>query len=244
MFRNNKRSILFIAILVVGLLLSACTTPEQAAAMCGDNGVSSFNPLTGIVKCNEPAADTCNSNCAVTSQEPLAFFAGGHQGWSNGPENVNFVGVMNLTQLERGFSMQASWAKWFNNVNVQFNGYTVPSAFEPCNDGCPQILVVNDTVYFPGRDRNTDAVHFWTVSYIELTNSGLLVCSDDTGNPGDWEGDCAGSSETLTGYPLAEIDEHLPADLSFHWEQLQKVMNQTNTTPEYGSIINLWVNPE
>ncbi len=229
---RTKTSALLAFILLASFVLSACSV--------------SLSFTTGDPT---PAPATCTTACTdgPTTTNPintnLAYFAGGHQGWDNGPKNVNFVGTMNLAQLRSGISMQANWSKWFYDTNATFLGYTVPQAFEPCNDGCPQILVVNDTGYIPNRDPNTGGVHFWDISYIQLTDHGLLVCTDDTGNPGSWIGECAGSSQILKGFPLSEIAERLPEDLQHHWTALQEIMSDTNATPNYGTISTLWLNP-
>lgn len=171
-------------------------------------------------------------------------FAGGVQGWPDGPANVNYAGLIYLPSLRDGFSMQAKWSDWTNETKIL--GQTPPAGWESNNDGGWQIGACNIDgtveVFIPNRNSvDTTVVHFWEISYIKMTADGLYICSDDTGIPGDWNGTCGGNTTVVKGVHLDAVV--IPGDLNNHWTQIQNVLRNLDPNykhPSYGENFVFW----
>ena len=233
---------------VSSLFLTGCTpSAEEAKAYCAPRAVD-YVTWYGSVFCQKAStsADADTTSDAIYNLDDLAFFAGGVQGWPDGPDNVNYAGLFNLETLRDGISLQAYWSQW--STDPTFMDWSTPTTFEPGNDGAFQILVVGDTVYIPNRG-DSSGLEFWKMSYAKLLANGKLrLCESDTTASGDWEGEGYGECTDVEGFPLSEIASHLPGDLSTHWYHVEELMENTtahtNVKPEYGQFYIMWVQPE
>lgn len=195
----------------------------------GDNSVTSSE--NEVVATEVPAA----TEAPVEKNSEVCYFSAWHDGWQNGPERIHQDGILNRAELENGMSMQASWYKWTSTQKV--DGYTVPDGFEPNNDGL-QVLICGDVAYMPGREGSYE-IPFWFISYVQLTSDGLLICKDDSGTPGNWDGECASTPVVVEGIPLQDIT--VPSDFQQNWTSLMELMKTwTGNTPDHGTIENVW----
>lgn len=236
----------------ISLLFAACA-PQPAATASNDDGnqtvivvegdnsgditviqgVDSNNTNSGVPAATEAAPTP--TEAPVEENTSVCFYSAWHDGWQNGPERIHQDGILNRAELENGMSMQASWYKWTSTQKV--DGYTVPDGFEPNNDGL-QVLICDDVAYMPDRDGSSE-MPFWFISYVQLTSDGLLICKDDTGTPGNWDGECSGTQTVVEAIPLDEIN--VPGDFQQNWTSLMDLMDSwSGNTPAYGTIENAW----
>lgn len=203
-------------------------TVEQGIVSNTDNSESA------VTQTEVPAAEATEASAKETRTDVCGYFAW-HNGWENGgPERIHTNGIISRTALESGISMQASWEKWTSTTQV--DGYTIPEGFEPNNDGV-QAIICGDDVFMLDRTGSTE-LPFWSASYFQLTDSGLLVCKDDTGEPGSWNGECSDTQVVIKGTALENITV---SDFQKDWNELIKLMDSWDgKTPDYGTIEGAW----
>ncbi len=178
--------------------------------------------------------------------EGLCVFGGGTSStWQGGPSNLNYVGFINQSSQEAGFSQQAFLEKWTTQDRVA--GYSYPKGrIEAGNDGLQLEVCRKDgrlLVFMPRRDANA-IVPFHQISYTQLVGSELLVCYKDTGNPGDWNGECDGATEYIHGVSLNDFS--VPGDLTTMWTNMQNLLFDYRgeyRMPAYGEMLFFWVKP-
>ena len=243
------RSKLLVALAILLVIVTACA-PNQTATNNGGNQtvIVVEGDNTGDITVQQGIVETDNTQVAaevlenptpteapVEENTSVCFYSAWHDGWQNGPERIHQDGILNRAELENGMSMQASWYKWTSTQKV--DGYTVPDGFEPNNDGL-QVLICDDVAYMPDRDGSSE-MPFWFISYVQLTSDGLLICKDDTGTPGNWDGECSGTQTVVEAIPLDEIN--VPGDFQQNWTSLMDLMDSwSGNTPAYGTIENAW----
>lgn len=225
--------------IILGLILVAVLAALFGASVATSNGATTVEPTAFPTA---EVAATCNAECEappVVEEVDACFYTAWHNGWENGPWRISTTGVLNRTELEEGMSMQASWDKWTKTTSV--GGYIVPKMFEVNNDAV-MVIVCGDTVYM--LDRNGSApLPFWAASHFELTDSGLVVSEHDTGTPGTWEGDGAGTQVLVKGVHLNNIT--VPGDLQENWDSLMNLMQTWDgTVPTQGNITDAWIPAE
>lgn len=180
--------------------------------------------------------------------EGACVFTGGvTKPWSNGPANLNYAGIINQSTQESGFSMQAYLEHWTDrNVVVD---YEYPKGkVEAGNDGGIQLEVCNISgqlyVFMPDRTGESK-VPFHQVSFTQLVGKELLVCKNDTGKPGDWNGYCDEPFTYVIGIPIEDFV--IPGDLIFAWSKMEDVLYDlpgNYRLPAYGEMLSFWINPK
>lgn len=178
--------------------------------------------------------------------EGACVFTGGvTKPWSNGPANLNYAGIINQSTQESGFSQQAYLEHWTEEDTVA--GYEYPKGkVEAGNDGGIQLEVcnINGQLYVFMLDRTGESeVPFHQASFTQLVGKRLLVCKNDTGKPGDWNGYCDEPSAYVVGIPIEDFV--IPGDLTYAWSKMEDVLYDlpgNYRLPAYGEMLCFWVN--
>jgi len=166
-----------------------------------------------------------------------AFAGGVTEPW-NGVPNVNYVGLLRQDAQTDGFSWQAYTQHTTNLEEVE--GNNIPNNVEWINDGGDQVQVCKDNgelyVIMPDRKGNQD-VQFYQVSYTKLDGHDLLVCSDDDGVPGDFNGGCDGDQSIVHGISIYDFE--VPADLQFHFDMMADMLYSTKSNHHSGMLVEV-----
>lgn len=193
----------------------------------------------------DPELDPTFRAFAYLPENACAFTGGVTKPWNDGPKNLNYVGIINQTTQESGFSQQAFMEYWTDQTIVA--GYEFPfRKVEIGNDGGIQIEAckIDGQIYVFETDRSGESdVPFHQVSFTQLVGKKLLVCKNDTGKPGDWNGLCDDPTSYVYGVPIE--DYAIPGDLIQAWNYMEEMLYDlpgNYRLPAYGEMLYFWVN--
>jgi hypothetical protein len=138
-------------------------------------------------------------------------------GHITGVKKIGYAGTCDTNAIRKGLPLQEFMTQLTNDKTVFPSGFDLSTSltypkYEGGNDSLNGIAFRsgwNTWTYYQLPRTPGDTVPFWKASYIQLTDAGLLICEDDDGVAGTWEGHCSKATQIV---PASDINSYATAN--------------------------------